>query len=279
MGDLYGTNAYVEQPARKRWSSQSGWLLVRTWVGPKASLSTFLSGTLPSGYSDLDMNDGVATCTVSASYSTTAGSGDPVNADPITRVWTLQGNDVEKHIFEHPSFAGLIWRDPVWPTAIEARVRAYKGQLEMVEKGRQNQGVSLTANYTLSQSRPSELNPPYPNDATLQALAISLTKLMIRNIDTVPQSQYVLRKTETVTNATQLAVSHTYVTRFYTYNSLVATETTLPAAALLGLSGLQSLYWLKKTPTVEYTQQGRFTLAQEYWGAVTFETLIYGAAL
>ncbi len=262
---LHGNVNFVELTTQRRYNLNSGWSLVRRWRGAKQLLNTFLGSQLPAGYANLEIEEEGAIAMVTATYATEDNNNEN-KPDVISRVWTLVGNDIQKPVFELRKFADLTKNDPGLLVRINAALDQYQEDLrEKIKNGESTAGFKF-------------IPPPVFNGTPQEnQLAASLAELMQRDIQTYDDSQYVLRKTETVYGSSSVRPAHTHVGRFFNYGSLLASEPTLPAAALIDASNLQSLFWLKRTPTVEQTNRGQFQITQEYWGAARYEEVIHEA--
>jgi hypothetical protein len=106
---------------------------------------------------------------------------------------------------------------------------------------------------------------------------------MIKESEGYVRSQYVLRKTQTVSSRSQIAVSFTNVENIHTTAQVTSAET-IPATLLFSISGIPEpasaegylFGWLKKTPTVSQTGL-HFQITQEYW-LERWSTFTYDAA-
>jgi hypothetical protein len=245
---LYGSSEFVEQPGTKRvWRQDSGWNTKRTWEGPLTGADSFVNNTLPAGYTEIEVVDDGELCTISAFYGTQAGtgSGGGVVADPIARVWRLLGNDLEKSLWEKPEVKAIT------ASLTIAELAALRASVDAIIRGE---------SYT------------EPTDSTLASLVSHLA----RGIEAYPCSQFVLRKTETVYRSTSIRPSYQNLNRLFSYSGLLTYEPTLASEDLIASADLVSLYWLKRSPTVEPSQRGQLEITQEYWGVESYDSWIYG---
>lgn len=285
-----GTVDFTEQPRRYRWSSTSGWETVRTWSGSKAKLQAFID-TLEAegGYTGLEILQTAALSTVQATYATEqpeGGTGTPTTVDPISRTWSLNGNELNVSILGHPKALQLYDFNTTWLAKIQCRVAVYKQKIADYYSGKlstlprlipssDEDPVKYTATdpwgVGLGTIEGSLIDP----SSTLLGYAEELCKHLANGVTSYNVSQYSLVKTELVTNASTIRLSHTNVGKMHRYATLLGVEPSLPASLLLNLTGLTSVFWLKKTPTLQQTSQGRFQLTQEYWSFLKYSDFIY----
>src|SRR6266511_4517353 len=112
MQQLAGNLEITEQPTRRRFRAATGWSLVRTWRGAKVKCAAFLSNGLALGgqlafATDLEVQedlDGMAVVTADFAVEDGSGSQPTLTAsDPVSRVWKLDGNDLEITPFALPA--------------------------------------------------------------------------------------------------------------------------------------------------------------------------------
>lgn len=243
------------------------------YEGLKSELETFRATELPAGWTEIAVRKHLDDWAhLSATYPTT--SEDPNEEGLIQRVWTLEANEIESSIFDHPNTRILAERDYSWPARIQAYVDAWRAACRTAVSNAVKAGTVAT--------EPSLPDIPYSANATEEerTLADQLAGILFRiENPTWPTDQYVLQKTDLVVSSAQISASHANKGRILTYPTLLATEQTLAAALLIDAAGLSSLYWLKKAPTVRLASQGNSEIAQEYWGLVAWEPYLYGDAI
>lgn len=274
MATHAGETNYTEQPSGRRFRPETGWTRVRVWKGAKSKLETFLNNELPTGVLYVDVDESVdGYCMVKGDYSFDPASGSTTApADPVSRVWTLQGNDIEVTPWALPKMQSELAKI----TNVELRARIV-ARIEALIRGetqfRDETGklTPLTLTNILSDTFAYAIDPQ---------VFIDVVDAMASGIEAFPVSQYVLRKVETVVAASQLKVSHENTGRMLTYGRLIADEPTLPSAILIEPGGLQAdHFFLKRTPTVDQMNHGQWQLTQEYWAFKSFNKIVYGAAL
>lgn len=252
---IHGSSSFLEQPQRRGWDDTAGAQIFRTWEGPTSGLATFISGTLPAGYSKIDIEDDSEFCEVVAQYAApgTDGIGGVETDGLVQRWWELDGNDIEKSLWNHPK---VLARTSVYDAVQMASLRAHFEEV-------------MAGTATTSWADP---------DGVSTAVNTAMLKLA-QGIEAFSVSQYVLRKTEIVRTGTSLAASHSNVNRIFSYAALTAAESTLAGYDLVAAAGLTGLEWLKRTPDVRPTQNGLYEIVTEYWGADEWDSWIYDTAV
>src|ERR1043166_2920968 len=167
MAEFSGDVTFNEQPSELRFRSGGGWSNVRIWVGAPQNLDTFLRTTLPIGYTSVSIRKGVTQVTVEAEFGVEGpdGTGSLQPADPLTRVWSLVGNDIEESVWALP------WIQKVLRQRTAGELAAFRSQLEDAISNGTTQAFGFT-----------ELNMLYV--------------LLLQKVETFRISQYVLRKRE-----------------------------------------------------------------------------------
>lgn len=247
--------------------------IIVEYEGLKSELDTFKSTELPAGWTEIAIRKHLDDWAhLAATYPTT--SEDPDQTGLIQRTWTLEANEIESSILDHPNTRILADRDYSWPARIQAYVDAWRAACRTAVSNAVKAGTVAT--------EPSLPDIPYSANATEEerTLADQLAGILFRiENPTWPTDQYVLQKTDLVVSTAQIAASHANKGRILTYATLLATEQSLLAATLIGAAGLSDLYWLKKAPTVRLVSQGNHEISQEYWGIVAWDPYLYGEAM
>ena len=246
---VHGASGFLEQSQQRRWDVANGAVIDRTWEGPTSGLATFISGTLPAGYNSINIEDDTEMCTVVAQYkdSSTDGIGEASADGLVQRWWELDGNDLEKSIWEHPTVTAVT---SSYDTTQLAAMRAH---LETILDG------TATSSWA---------------DADVSAAMDRIA----RGVEAFSVSQYVLRKTEVVRAGTSLSASHSNTNKIFSYSALSSAEPSLAGYDLVAAAGLSALVWLKRTPDVRPTSNGLYEITTEYWGADSWDTWLYETA-
>ena len=251
-----GTQTFEELPSKRR-DTASGSFLVRRWNGDAAQLDAFLTGSLPSGWTDREWeeSDGESVM-VTATYGVDPDSptSTPVNLDPISRNWTLVPTRAELSLWAHPKVVA---------------------QLDLMEA--QSPGLLSQFRKDIEEALEDHTSPDLVPFAGTPVLKAFYTRLL-RGEESFITSQQTLRKIETVVQSSQLVAAHTNVNRVFNYGQLVAGEPTLPVAQLIDAANLGSLQWLKQAPEVDQVSRGQWQIIQEYLGFEVIDSWIYQAA-
>jgi len=288
MQQLAGNLEMTEQSTRRRFRMGMGWTLVRSWRGAKSKCAAFLTAGVQAGgvlayATDLEVQedlDGMAI--VSADFAVVDGTGSqptPTAADPISRVWKLDGNDIEITPFALPEVQRVLakFTQATTRALLIADIRALvDGQRTTTDEN--GDTVTLDSDYIIG----SITGTQGINFADLTVLQ-NLIDAMASGVDSFPVSQYVLRKTETVAvSVTTARASHDRVGKMLTYQTLNTLEPTLandPTALLIDASGIKDFFYLKRRPLTDPVNRGQWQIVQEYWAFEAFNKFVYGEAV
>jgi len=283
---------FVEKEVRHRDSTTRGRTKIRRWEGPAADLTEFEASELPSGWVEKDKTetDGAQWIIYEATY----GVDDDTPAEDqglISRTWERDVVYDEKSIVLCPSALAIGTppggADPAtrcqfaqWPQSVVGAAERYFKYVQKTldpSSGVTEQKSPADFYWVDDPARGSA--PFVPTQATPEQRAKSkeLFETCLRLQEPVFRvAAPVLRKTEIVVSGTVLKVSSAYTGRFWSRASLINSEPTLPATALIDWAGLTDWSWLKMEPEVSVVNGGQVQLTQEYHGALEFETFIYG---
>lgn len=248
---VHGASGFLLQPGgRAGWRQGVGAYEEYTWEGPTSALVTFLSSGLPGGFIDYSREyDGELTI-VRASYSTgqvDGGIGTPETDGLLDTVWEMDGNDLEKSLWEVPAVladtGGMSFAD----------LAAVRDKVERILNGEEIEAFS---------------------EASLNALVARLA----RGQEAFTVSQYVLRKRLTLRPNATILPAYTNIGRVFNSTAIASAEPTLATTNLIGASGLSAIKWLKRTPRVAQTTSGLWEMEQEYWGADEWDSWLYPTA-
>lgn len=251
-----GTSDFIEQPPKRRFRSGTGWSRVRIWRGPKNKCDDFLNaqiaiGGVLLGALNLEVEEeaeGYAIVTADFAVEGATGTQSTTPADPISRKWTLQGNDVQASVWALPWVQRLL------------RTKS-AGDLSEISK-LMEQGLTEGKTFSFA-------------DVEMEMLFI----LLASKEESFDISQQVLRKVETVSVLSSIKAAHQGVNRIYLYDQLIAAEPTLDAAALIDAAGLKDYAWKKGTPTVDEVSRGQYQITQEYLAVQEADPWIYKGSI
>lgn len=273
-----GNTDFVLSSVESTYSETTGWTNVYAYRGPVDGLNAAL-GALVSGYSKLTIVEDGAMRELTVVYGG-GSSYDPdgtatTPADPISRVWTLQGNTLQKPLVE-ADFLRLAYVDPANPELttrrLSAAVSVVKDAIALYKKAASEETTAGTAD-------PATYRDMLVDDGYQREL---FDRLVIDD-DVFEMSQFVLQCVEEVTSATSIVNGYDFIDRLLTTATLKAVEPTLDAATLVGVDRIESdygpVYWKKQAPTLNSTFGGKVELSRSYWGYRSFDSWRYGAAL
>lgn len=313
------------------WNRQGNYTVTRRWRGPIDALTnfsqggssnkdyhgTYLSGAdgiIPGGagrdgaiQTDLQRDEGgqlgIFTATWVTSNLTTAlsnpgatsgrtgTSGDQYQESSF---WTLDGNDIEKSIFECPVMLNII-------AALDSSHRAgfsgrVKNSLDKYLNGKDKDGSDI-ANYATTEFNITNYlgaADEEPLDALTLAQLTSLGNICkdyLKGVEAFPMSQYVLRNTKTVQYTSSIIPHYADVNKIWTttqITTLMASETrpidpptstvayTLPLLGVLG-TVFSTQKWLYRTPDVVQQNNGKWQITKEWWETKDYSTELYEA--
>lgn len=103
---IIGVDAFTEQPVKRTWTPDKGWIKTRTWLGPQDQADT-KAQEIKDLYDpdDINIEEGVP-CTIIATFSSTASvsGGDDEQQAKDAAIWELDGVRMEKDLRTHPAF-------------------------------------------------------------------------------------------------------------------------------------------------------------------------------
>ena len=183
-------------------------------------------------------------------------SGSPNLANDYVLEWELLGNDNEKSIFEHPNSRAL-------GTTVLSSIK------EGIKQVEDEPAATASERETAVLNGIDDLCFDLNVDA---AAADALFALLIKGATSYVTSQYVLRRTQTVSSRAQLEYTFSNVDKIHT-SAQVFADGTMPqpvqfAIATIPAPAAQDGYqwgWLKKTPSITQAAGGRFQGTQEWW--------------
>lgn len=260
-----GAIEFIEQPSGgRRYRPETGWTRVRIWKGATNQVNAFLEQTTIAGFLTVEIEDdpdGYSTVKCDYAYDpASGGQGSTSQPDPLARTWELIPNRIEKSVWEQPWVTKALKE---YPANEIAGIRQF---IELaLEEFKDPNSFTIGVRPGFS----DEFKPLY--------------MLLLKKVEAFRDTQYVLRKTETVIpTISGLKAQHSNVGRFFTYAQLVEHEPTLDAAKLidsanLGPGGL-GLIWFKFAPEVRELGRGQWQIVQEYEGDYDYEPSIYQAA-
>lgn len=289
MATFKGTSTVIEQAPERSWDSVNGYSTTRIYVGNKVKVEQFSEGHIMdadgfgiiSGYQNATITYNGPAATLRLTYSginfgstssSTSGlvpSASEIAAATLSAQWYLDGNDLEKDLFQLPNMQAIVKNFP-----------SNSGLAEF----RKNFDTAISAR-TDPDSVPMALASKYTGtvntmNATAQAAYVKNIYIsMLRGTEFFTVSQYVLRNVKIVPPTTNQSPEHANKGRQYTHALMTATTGNGQSVPSEILSGISGGYWLKRTPSVEQTSDGNYQISKEFWYSEEYDVNIYGAAL
>lgn len=234
-GNPHGPYLRKTEPVYRR---GVGWATRHTYEGTNVAIRAAIPLWTPDAESiELDLSGPTGTAVVVYARDV-EGNPDPAvspEAESET-TWELDGNEVVKDLFEHPDVASLS----------QSVVATLKEQLNNFDSG-----------VTVDLSSLSSVNQGW-------------FALLIKGVRQFTSVQWVLRKTVTVPRTYPNQVSLTGVNQLWTPTQI----TGIPSSVLFDInqieepSNIPSAFfwsWLKKSPRVSRSSNGRFQMVEEWW--------------
>jgi len=271
-----GTTEFVRQSFTSTYSQQTGWTNVFVNVGPADGLVAFLTTVSPA-VTKIEISEEGAMRIV----TTTIGGGDEYNpdgtitvpADPISRVWTLAANSVQKPLVE----ADFLLKYYGTATLLSRAISRVKSQI-----AKYRAAVAAVAAEGLPGGA-SVLPENYRNELVNTVMEQPLFDRLVVDDDIFETSQFVLQVVEEVSQSSVLTASYANVNRLFTTAALKVAEPTLDSATLIAIDEIDSvpnpMYWKKQGPTVTSTLGGKVEMTRSYYGYQAYDSWRYGALI
>ena len=288
MATFKGTSTVIEQAPERSWDSVNGYSTTRIYVGNKVKVEQFSEGHIMdadgfgivSGYQNATITYNGPAATLRLTYSginfgstssSTSGlvpSASEIAAATLSSQWYLEGNDLEKDLFQLPNMQAIA------KNLSNASLATWRKDFDTSVSARTDPDSVPMAASSFYSGTVNTMN------ATAQAAYVkNIYVSMLRGIEFFTVSQYVLRNVKIVPPSTNQSPEHAYVGTQFIHTLMTATSgngQSVPAAILSGISGG---YWLKRTPSVEQTSDGNYQISKEFWYSEEYDTNIYATAL
>lgn len=248
-----------------------GFSSIYTWEGSRAAV--FGLATMVASDQKYAIDDSDKPLYRIVISSPDSGASD-VSTDYVLE-WELLGNTVELDIYEHPNARAL---GDVMLTAIKIALKAVEEATVLTAPtvyAGEEANLAAIAPLTNSAVSPFAANDP--------ADVLAMFRLLVKGSANYVTSQYVLRRSQTISSRGQVNFSFSNVEKIHTALQITNTEL-VPAEVQFSIAAIpapaaQSGYtwgWLKQTPTI--AQAGsRFQCTQEYWLGL-WSDFLYDAA-
>ena len=333
-GDPLDSDQVQEIQPVTTWSRDGGYTVTRRWRGQIDSLVAFSDGgtgnkdhagtyfTGTSGFllggagrdgaisTNIEREEGgqlgVFSATwVTSNIATRLTSGGQMPSDGSTSgdlyqessIWTLDGNDIEKDLFDCPVLQAC--ETTLGSNGFPARA---KKAVENYKDGKDKDGANLAdptatvflwdSYLTASEVTALQAASSILGNGNLFIDMRDVSNDSFKGVETFSFSQYVLRNVKTVQYTSSIIPSYTNVNNIWTtanIKTLMAGETrtiepsttstldyTLPLLGVLG-TVLNFSKWLYRTPDVQQLNNGKWQITKEWWEADEIATSCYKA--
>lgn len=251
-----GNELPTELATERTWAPAKGWKTSRKWHGEQPAIVALAAQIQAESGQFVNMTispQPAGTATLVASFDDLQDGANPeaeANGEPAADndSWTLQGNDYEKDLWSHPVVVQLANDCP-----------------DEYDWLRKNLGV-VQKNGTWK-----DVLDAYTDNAQCDQDVKAIFKMFRDGVENYSVSQYVLRRSRTIKNRAQGAVSVDNVGNQFTLVQLRNNEG-VPASLVFALPAGGA--WIKRTPTVNY-DGNKLSVENEYWHADSWETLLY----
>lgn len=105
---VIGSNAFTEQPTRRRYVKGRGWYRVRTFIGPNDStlIDTLTASLTAANVEDIDVSAGHPTTVTALVPSDANQAGVGLDDPDLQTEWSLEPYDLNKSLSTHGKFNG-----------------------------------------------------------------------------------------------------------------------------------------------------------------------------
>jgi hypothetical protein len=272
-----GVAGFELSEIKSTFNTQTGWTNRYVYQGPSDALMAFLA-TIAIGYTSIDIEEQGPHRTVTLIY----GGGltyDPTGtvvtpADPISRVWTVAGNTLQKSLTE-ADFLRLAYRDPDNPNNYDLTAQRLAAAVTIVKEAIAKYRKAVNESEDIGTVLPSTYRALLNDDGYQRQL---FDRLVIDD-EIFETSQFVIQCVEEVTTASSIRNSYSGVDLLFTTSQLKVMEPTIDAASLISVDSIENeygpVYWKKQAPTLSSSFGGKVELSRSYWGYRAYDEWRY----
>src|SRR5690349_3602259 len=220
MSQFAGNVDFTEQPAERAWRAGEGFSLVRSWVGAPDKLDAFLASGLPGGFFTWRTeSSSPVQVKLIAEYALLSNQGNSGQADPISLIWTMPNIEAQLPIIESVIVQNYF-------TALQTNNGISSATIIGIEE-MLTDGLQANTKFDDLDIQDTFL---LPDDVMtfLRNLYVRMKKNSV-----VFASQFVLQKTQTVIQESQIRAAFTNVDRWHSTHRLEKDEPSLPSAPLI----------------------------------------------
>jgi hypothetical protein len=263
-----GTYDLIELPTPQTYTPGSGIVSTRRTRMLKATVPAFTAALASMGYG----------WEVTPDENTPFAVVTTIDAPELTTTWTLDGNDLEKSIWQLPKARAMFELIPDLKTRAKIRhdIEAFiRGEYTTSEA---KTVASIKAEVTaaaIGNAQGPGIKAVLPDvKGQINDIVDGLIASLVNGVEAFPISTYVLRKTSIYPPNTNISPAFSKANELFSFTALVTEEPTIP----LNLAGILTEikgYWQKKTPQASQSTDGRWTYTGEYWWADDYDPFLY----
>jgi len=244
-----------------RWDPQSGLTVTRKWKGAKADIIAQEPFMRSRGMqTDVEHDE-------EGGWSILRATGIPESHGDgeLTTVWTLDGNDLEKSIWEHPKISRqlALITDPDKAITLRQMIEAFISGTTVVDDNEEEFKPTQAEILQFA----SDIGVGFDTFVLSEFLGA-----LARGVEAFTVSQYVLRREIVVPRYTNIRPAYSYVGQLL-YTRTMASFENIPDD--LGFD-LPDGIWLKRTPTRTLVAIDKWQITQEWWHADDYDKFSYG---
>lgn len=243
-----GTYDAITLQPRERWTPRGGIIREPRVKLLNTSVAAYVADLRTAGYSYEVEPLGESPHSIVTTLSVEDGA---TSTTVLNDTWELDGNDLEKSIWELPKVVEQMER-----TADLSDRATIRQNIESFVRGESSDGATAPAGF---------------DSEVYEALVASL----LNGVEAFSVSTYVLRRTLTLTANTEVAPGFANANKIFSRAQLLSAEPTIPDNLQ---SSLPEGVWLKKTPTASQQSDGRWVYRVEYWWAEEYDEFLYETA-
>lgn len=275
MSSYHGTASLVELPNQPGWDPRTGDQIVRRWRGHPNAVEVQRQYLRAAGVRyQIEQADDGSYATISGYYGASE-TQDP--ALPISDVWDLEGEDVERSIWEHWKWVRLSMfaADDV-RADYTSKIRTW---IESLARGERTWTDDDGTVIPLTQSEILENASILLGLSSGQQEYIWLKLLIqdyVRGVEAWPSSRWVLRRTLSVSESTTIRMDNRNIGNVATLAEVNALS---PIDPRILVDCPQTGYWIKRTPKKLNVGSGKYSLLYEWWWADDYSHFVYDYAV
>lgn len=243
--------------------SRDGVIVTQRWKVKSDELDTFRDTLRVAGYEPVESDpiEGTPFHIVTGDFNALAGGGSIGLETILSDVWGIAYNEEQRTIWSKPIV------EAQFVTATRDQAILFKADTESFIAGNRTYTDTAGAELPLSEAvllaRAAEFGA---NASVITALLNSFKN----SVDHYTVSLPVIRRRILLPRNTSLQPTFGNVGAIFRTSTLVAAETSMPSNLSAGISSnFPNGYWLRKAPSADQQDDGRWVYTSEYWYAET----------